>query len=312
VFTERVPLLTGSVQAGTTVVNGQQVYVEATDLFRQTATSVGGILSYPLSRATRVEFGTSAQRVSFDHRVQTQLFDPFSGQLLSDQTSKLTSEPSLNLFDTSAALVRDTAAFGAVGPILGQRLRIEGAPTFGGLNMFTVSTDLRQYVMPFQPLTLAGRALHVGRYGGSSEDERLTPLFLGYSTLVRGYNVGSFDASECVPTATSSCPAFDRLVGSRIAVFNGEARVPLVGLFTGKLDYGPVPVELFGFFDTGVAWTRSEGPSFSSGVRSFVSSAGAGARVNVFGFLITELNMVKPLDRPGRGWQFVFNLRPSF
>ena len=311
-FTERVPIVTGSVQAGTTIINGQQVYVESTDLYRQTATQVGGILAYPLSRATRVEFGTSVQHVSFDHRIQTQVFDPFSGTLLADQTQKIGGAPAVNLFGASAALVRDTTAFGAVGPILGQRLRFEAAPTGGDIKMFVLTTDLRQYVMPFRPLTLAGRALHVGRYGASSEDERLTPLFLGYSEFVRGYDVGSFQASECTLTPDGSCPEFDRLVGSRMAVFNGEARIPAVGLFTGKLDYGPVPVELFAFFDAGVAWTRTQSPSFSGGVRDFVTSTGAGARVNVFGYAVAEFNMARPLNRPGRGWMFVFNLRPAF
>jgi hypothetical protein len=34
--------------------------------------------------------------------------------------------------------------------------------------------------------------------------------------------------------------------------------------------------------------------------------------VNVFGFLIAEFNMVKAIDRPQKGWQYVFNFRPSF
>ena len=112
--------------------------------------------------------------------------------------------------------------------------------------------------------------------------------------------------------ASGSCVEFDRLIGSRIMVFNAEARVPVVGLFTGKLDYGPVPAELFAFFDSGVAWNRSESPSFVGGNRTWVKSVGGGARVNAMGFAILEFYLVRPLDRPGRGWMFVFNLRPGF
>jgi hypothetical protein len=72
-------------------------------------------------------------------------------------------------------------------------------------------------------------------------------------------------------------------------------------------------VELFTFFDAGVAWTRSEQPSFvNGGTRDWVSSAGFGARVNLFGFAIGEFNLARPLNRPLAGWQFVFNLRPGF
>jgi hypothetical protein len=85
-----------------------------------------------------------------------------------------------------------------------------------------------------------------------------------------------------------------------------------VGLFTGNLDYGPVPVELFGFWDAGVAWSQDEQPGFAGGTRPWVMSVGGGARVNLFGFAIGEFNMVRPIDRPARGWMFVFNLRPGY
>jgi outer membrane protein assembly factor BamA len=161
-------------------------------------------------------------------------------------------------------------------------------------------------------VTLAARVLHVGRYGSGSEDRRLSQLFLGYSTLVRGYDSGSFDASECTIVADGSCPEFDRLLGSRIFVFNGEVRAPVAGLFTGRFDYGPVPVEIFGFADAGIAWSRADRPELPGDLRRWVTSVGAGARVNLFGFAIGEFNAVRPLDRPGKGWMFVFNLRPGF
>jgi hypothetical protein len=43
-----------------------------------------------------------------------------------------------------------------------------------------------------------------------------------------------------------------------------------------------------------------------------VTSAGFGARVNLFGYAVGEFNAARALDRPGTGWQFVFNLRPGF
>jgi outer membrane protein assembly factor BamA len=314
VFTEHVPLLSGTVRAGTAVVDGQPVYVETTDLDRQTYTTLGGMVAYPFSRALRLEFSASGQRIGFSRERERLIFDGFTGNVLLRDVEDLEGEPALTLAQASAALVRDTTAFGATGPILGQRFRFEVAPTAGDLSFTHMTADFRQYAMPVRPLTLAARLLHVGRYGGGSEDQRLLPLFLGYPTLVRGYDVNSFEPNECVPDVNGSCPAFDRLVGSRIAVVNAEARLPLFG-FGGNIAYGPIPTELFAFFDAGVAWTRTLDPSFggSGGDREWVRSAGVGARVNLFGYAIGEFNVARPLDRPGRGgWMFVFNLRPGF
>ena len=43
-----------------------------------------------------------------------------------------------------------------------------------------------------------------------------------------------------------------------------------------------------------------------------VVSVGAAMRINVFGFAVAEIDYVRPLDRPGRGWLWQFNLRPGF
>jgi hypothetical protein len=96
-----------------------------------------------------------------------------------------------------------------------------------------------------------------------------------------------------------------------MAVFNAEIRVPIGGLFTGNYDYGPIPAELFGFFDAGLAWTRSGG-WLPGRDRPWSRSVGVGARVNLLGFAIGEFNLAKPLDRASDRWDFVFNLRPGF
>jgi hypothetical protein len=309
VFGERVPLLSGTVRSGFT---NSGLFVEEAITLRQTYTQVGTVVAYPLSRVTRVEFGASAQRINYDNEVRTRVFDPVTGELLADDKTDLPSSDDLNFFAGSTALVRDTAVFGATSPIKGERLRLEFSPMFGDLRLNDVTFDYRHYVMPVRPVTFAGRFIHDGRYGRSAEDERLSPLFLGYPSLVRGYDVNTFDSSDCTFTPTGGCPEYDRLLGTRIIVLNAEVRAPIAGLFNRSLDYGPIPVEVFGFFDSGVAWTRNITPDFAGGTRPFVSSAGFGARVNLFGFAIGEFNMARPLDRHGRGWMFVFNLRPGF
>jgi outer membrane protein assembly factor BamA len=161
--------------------------------------------------------------------------------------------------------------------------------------------------------TIAGRIMHYGRYGSGGDDPRLFPLFVGYPELVRGYDAGSFDVTDCRPNATSACPIFDRMVGSRILVGNLELRFPLLRPFgASQRMYGPVPVEVALFADGGVAWNRGEKPSFLGGSREGVGSAGITFRVNLLGFAVGQFDFARPFQRPGRGWVFQFNLSPGF
>jgi hypothetical protein len=312
VFGDRVPFLTGSVAGGFVEQGGDVFFVQEINRIRQTYQQVGLFTAYPFSRAMRAEFTVSGQHIGFDREIETVIFDALTGSVLSEDNTRLPSPSSIRLAGAGGALVYDTSIFGATGPILGQRWRFDVQPTFGDLRMMNVALDYRPYAMPFRPVTFAARLMHIGRYGDSAEDSRLTPLFLGYPDVVRGYHINSFDEGECEPTPTGSCAAFDRLLGSRIVVGNFEVRAPLVGLFKGRLDYGAVPVDIFGFADAGTAWLRGESPTFAGGTRGWVTSAGFGARVNVFGFAVAEFNMVRPLNRPGRGWMYVFNLRPGW
>ena len=109
-----------------------------------------------------------------------------------------------------------------------------------------------------RPLTIAARLEHVGRYGPAASDARLTPLVVGLQTLVRGYDVRNFAADQCGRSATE-CSVIDELAGSRLGVANLELRAPLLGLLTGDLDYGTLPIEGIAFADAGFLWTRSPG-----------------------------------------------------
>jgi outer membrane protein assembly factor BamA len=130
---------------------------------------------------------------------------------------------------------------------------------------------------------------------------------------VRGYDVGSFDSSECLGDATTSCSAIDRLTGSRMLITNVEFRFPLLRPFgvSGNM-YGPVPVEVAFFADGGTAWNRGERPEIFGGSRGAVASAGVAFRVNIFGFAVGEFDVARPFQRPGQGWQFGFNLMPGW
>ena len=230
-----------------------------------------------------------------------------------DSTIKFPAPDPLTLGVGSVALVHDNSFFGATSPLLGDRWRLEVSPTVGSLRFLTALADYRRYVMPMRPFTIAGRVLHIGRYGRDADDGLMYPLFIGYSSLVRGYDVGSFDASEC-GNSTTTCPVFDQLLGSRMLVGNVELRFPPFGLLgLGGGYYGILPLEAAIFYDAGVAWTGAEGAQlFGDGPRQIVTSAGVSLRMNLLGYAIGQVDFVRPFERPAKNWMVRFSLTPGF
>jgi len=243
--------------------------------------------------------------------VTTRLFDINTGQQLTEDKTDIGSEPTLNLGQAAGALVYDTSIFGATSPIRGNRYRLELSQSTGSLQYTGVLGDVRTYVMPARPYTLAFRALYYGRLGRDAEDFRLPTLYLGYPGLVRGYDSNSFETGECGNTTDGSCPAFDRLIGSQVAIGNAELRFPLWGLFHRDQFYGPLPVEMAFFSDVGIAMGGNTRQSAFRTNGKAVTSVGTALRVNVLGFAVAEIDYVRPLDR-NRGWMWQFALRPGF
>jgi Tol biopolymer transport system component len=312
-FLEQIPYVTGGVLGGVEVVDGREVFVEQLVRDRTVDRRLSGLVQYPFSRARRIEFGASVRQLSFNRDIDTRGFALDSGELLFEEQEDIELAEPLALGEVNAAFVHDTSVYGATGPILGHRSRFAVSPIFGDLRFTNVTVDVRHYVMPFTPLTIAARALHIGRYGTDADSLRLSPLFVGFPGLVRGYDAGSFDFSDCEVSSPGVCSSAEGLIGSRLLVAGVELRAPLVGLFTGQLDYGPLPVELIGFFDAGVAWDDASRPSgFGEGTRPWARSVGAGVRINAFGYMILELDAVRPLDRVDKSWRFVFGIRPGF
>ncbi len=313
VYGQQAPYRSGGVAVGTDVINGIPTVIEQRVIFRQTARAFGAGVTYPFSRAQRIELSGGYRNITFDRQVDTFGFSAVTGELLFEESSSEAFGDPLHLGEASAALVYDTSIFGAASPILGQRYRFEVTPLVGTINYTGVLADYRRYFMPVQFYTLAARVLHFGRYGGGGEDPRLTPLFIGYPTLVRGYDIGTFESDECSFTPDGRCPEFERLVGSRMLVGNLEFRFPLLRPFgVSSSVYGPVPVEVALFADGGVAWDSSDRPEFFGGDREAVSSGGLALRVNALGFAVLEFDFVKPFQRSERGWLFQFSLAPGF
>ena len=65
-------------------------------------------------------------------------------------------------------------------------------------------------------------------------------------------------------------------------------------------------------YDQAGSQTSDAGPSSSFSDRPWVKSAGAGVRVNAFGFAVIEMSAAHAFDRPRDKWQFLFALQPGF
>ncbi len=313
---QQIPYLTGGYAEGIADVNGEPTFIEQQLLVRQTNRDIAGIVSYPFNEVQRVDVQAGYSNISFDRELRTNGFSLTTGEQVLEEKVDLPAPGSLDLGIGSAALVFDNSFFGATSPILGQRYRLEVAPTVGALTYVSVLGDFRRYFMPVRRFTFATRLVHYGRYAKDGEDVRLQPLFLGQAGLVRGYSYGSFDGAECNPPPDDpgSCPVFDQLLGSRVVVANAELRFPLFGaLGIGSGYYGAFPIEFAIFGDAGLAWDNDHKPSvFGSGTRDPVFSAGAGLRINLLGFAVAEIDLVRPFDRPGKGWVWQFELQPGF
>ena len=312
VAVQQIPYIQGGYAYG--LSQGQDTAYQQLVVYREINREADFLLAYPFSDVQRVEFSAGVRNIAFDAQAETQAFSPFTGQLFYDNTTNLPAPPSVTMATAGAALVYDNSFFGATSPILGRRYRLEVDPTVGSLQFYSLLADYRNYFMPARPFTFAARVLHYGRYGRDAEDSlHMYPLFMGYQGLVRGYDYNSFDASECVATATDPCPVYDQLLGTRMLVGNLELRFPLLGVLgLGHGYYGAFPIEAAIFGDGGVAWHQGQSPSFLGGSRKLVTSAGAALRVNVFGFAVFEVDYVRPFDRPGKGWLWQFGITPGF
>jgi len=287
-------------------------YVEREYRYLQRDQALTGFLTYPFSRSWRMEYSGGYRRIGQSYDLTERTYN-LSGQQLTEDEVELQSFPTLNLGEASTALVFDTSIFGATSPIRGSRYRFELSQSAGSLTYSSVLADLRTYLMPVKPYTIALRGMYYGRLGDDAEDGLLPALFLGYPGLVRGYDQNSFESQECVGgLVAGSCPAFDRLIGSRVAIANAELRFPIWGAFGGEQFYGPLPIEGAIFADGGVAWGQSLRTGTLPGDNEPVASVGAAIRVNVFNFAVAEIDFVRPLDRPTRGWMWQFQFRPGF
>ncbi len=308
---QRIPYVYGGYAIGYDDYLGQLVLKEEEYIFRQVNYQASVFAFYPFNQARRFELSAGYRLIDYQQELRTRVYSYYGGYLLDQYRQELEAPESMNYGFVTAAFVYDTSFFGATAPILGQSYRIEFTPYIGSVNFSTFLADYRRYIMPVRPFTLGFRLLHFGRYGKNAEDSRFYPLFLGYETLVRGYNSSSFSYAES--------DVYYGLFGSKLLVANVELRFPLFGVLgIGRGYYGILPMDFIAFYDAGIAWgyeaddDKAAKPFFLGGERKPVSSAGVGIRMNMFGALILGFNVVKPFDRPDKGLYFQFTIMPGF
>ena len=272
----------------------------------------GMFAAYPFNRSQRLEFSAGVRHLDLKRERLTEVFSMAARSMIEQEVTALPSEPAVAMAETGVAIIGDTAVFGATGPMLGQRYRLQTTANVGGLRYASVLADYRRYLMPWRPYTIAVRLLHTGRYGGDAGDFRLRDAYVGASTLVRGYSPGAVVRSECAGRS-ADCPALNTLLGNRLAVAKLELRVPFWSTLSSSrhIRYGRLPVDAFLFADAGASWGGEQrfGPGGSEG--KVFRSAGAGVRANLLG-LVLEAAAVRPFDLRHAGWSFALNLRPAF
>lgn len=285
------------------------------DLLRALEDQVSLFAAYPFSIARRFEVGGGFTYYNYVLERYNNYY--VNGYLVDEDREKLPAPKDFHFLQLNAAYVIDNSFFGIASPMRGQRARYQYEQYFDGINIYTTLIDHRFY-KHVKPVAFAYRAMHYARYGSDAESSKLSPLFVGYPTLVRGYDAYSFYRYQDIDSTSLS---IEQLIGTRMIISNFEIRLPFTGprrltLISSRFFY----TELTGFLDGGIAWTRNsrlavlpEAGASPQVKRIPVFSAGGSVRVNLFGMLVIEPFYAFPFQRKGleRG-VFGINFAPGW
>jgi hypothetical protein len=294
---------------------------ERYDLIRIFQDQVSLFTSYPITKKTRVEFGTGLAHYYYRVDRYNTIYDTL-GNVLNYTKSHISNsaynaDPANNgisltpfsIFNVNTALVGDNSFFGVASPLSGYRYRLQAEYDFGTYRFFAPTIDLREYVR-VAPVTFAARLYGYGRFGNTGN---LYQLYTGYPFLIRGYEAQTFyNGNGKKPTNGFT---IDQLSGNRIAVANFEVRLPFTGpeklsQFKSKILF----TELNAFFDAGLAWNAGNQIKFQSAPDAIGTdangqtiyntnqrvpalSAGVSLRINIFGYFVLEPYLAVPFNR---------------
>jgi len=308
-----IPFMSGySLYSERDVGNGPELMLDTYIIrtFQQQAEAFG---AYPFSRHHRLEVGGAIARYSYrvDRWWQSYYYGYGGRDRISNDEAGQLFGGNFNAFtiqQVNTSFVGDNAVFGIAAPLQGFRYRIGAGQYFGDYNFTAYTFDLRKYNR-YQPVTIAARAYTYMRAG--KHENALYPLFLGYPHLIRGYESASLRNSY------NDMFNMNSLMGTRIAVFNFEVRLPFTGperlaVLRSNVLFSDLNV----FFDAGLAWNSDSQVAFRSTPRLVETiqpdptqppvniyeripamSAGVSLRVNLFGAMVLEPYYAFPFQR---------------
>jgi WD40 repeat protein len=315
-------------------------YQERYDIIRTFEDQVNLFTSYPLSKVTRIEFGTGVSHYYYRVDRYSTYYDTLGNVLNSYvhqhiPNSAYNQDPNNNgiqlvpftIYQVNTALVGDNSYFGVASPLNGFRYRLQAEYDFGTYSFFAPTIDLREY-WRVAPVTFAARLYGYGRFGAANG---LYPLYLGYPFYIRGYEAQTFyNGNNKTPTNNFT---IDDLSGNHIAIANFEVRLP----FTGPEKLSQIKSKFFFtelnlFFDAGLAWNNGDKVEFKTNpsiegytpvidpttgkqavdgsgnpvynpIYSKVPalSAGISLRINLFGYFVLEPYLAVPFNRTDIG-----------
>jgi len=301
----------------TTVVN------YSIDLLRTFEDQVQAFASYPFSQIRRLEAGGSFARYYYrldrysDYYTFLDPNNPATYNYVGNEKSKQDVPKGFSLGQAYVAFVGDNSNFGLTAPLTGHRFRFEAAQYLGAINLTNLTGDYRRYFR-MSPVTLATRNMYIGRFGTDASSGNLPPLYVGYPSLVRGYDARTFTGANS--NSSTQSLGINDLIGSQMYVGNVELRLPLTGperLASIKSKFLLSDLNLF--TDGGVAWgtyrgliTDEKGRRLPGSSR-FILSSGVSLRVNVFGYLIVEPFYAIPWQNGGfKNGNFGLNFIPGW
>jgi hypothetical protein len=273
---------------------------------------LGAFASLPFTTQLRLEGSLSFSHYTDRVDQYNRYFNPVTGfpiqaNVQPERRRDLEGE-SFSLVNTGVALVGDNSSSGLTSPIRGQRFRFGVEQYLGDFNFTVANLDYRRYLW-FGKGAVAFRGIHYGRYGQQGND--LFPLYIGSPWYMRGLN-----GNGIVGQLENAGRDINDLLGSKLFVSNLELRIPFTGpkaiaLIKSKFLFS----DLNFFIDGGLAFTnyRELRPEEEGAgpVAQPIFTAGVSSRVNVFGQLVVEPYVARPLVQGG-SWNFGVNLLPGW
>jgi hypothetical protein len=286
----------------------------------------------PLTQTQRIEASTSISYYSYyiDRYIYPVTDYGYDAPMIK---KNLPTENGFGIATIGTAYTLDNSYMGIASPLRGQRFRVEIDQYLGELDFTNILIDYRKYFY-YRPVCFAMRLYHQGRYGGTTSNNVIRSLYIGWPWLVRGfYNFFGVDNSYTDQS---------QMFGSRIGIANAEIRIP----FTGPERLCLIPFkyfisELSFFTDAGIAWnniseirfeldppikkatsyqnmavSNSDNIEKTSVLPSFRYPSinyGISLRINLFGYMIIEPYYSIPYIRDWKSYAGVrFNLLPGW